>query len=156
MPFSATYAQQILNYTLGKVKTLTAPTYVYIGLCTNDPDADNGTFNELSGGGYARVMISQTGETYPALIGIASGRKISSVAQINWNKATSDWARVNGFGLFSAAAGGSPFFYGKLDLTEEQKAAGGLLVVKDAVALFEAGQFGLEFLATDYEEPVTE
>ena len=151
MPFSDSYANQILSYTLAKTQTLTAPTHVYIGLCENDPEADGGTFTELSGGGYSRVLISQKGETYPDVIGSASGRAISNVKQINWNKATADWPRVNGFGLFSAATGGTPFFYSKLDLTEDQIAAGGLLVEEGAVALFEAAGLGLDFATTDEE-----
>lgn len=143
MPFSNTYAQQILNYTLGKTKTLTAPSYVYLGLSSNDPEAAGGNFAELSGGNYARVLISQTGETYPDLIGTASDRAIGNSKQINWNKASADWATAKGFGLFPSATGGTPFFYAKLDAP--------VTVPQGAVALFEPDGFGLNFPNKDAE-----
>lgn len=141
MPFSDSYANQILSYTLGKTKTLTAPSYVYLGLSSNDPVADGGTFTELSGGNYSRVLIVQTGEAYPDVIGSASGRSIDNVKQINWNKATADWLTAKGWGLFTAATGGSPFFYAKLDAE--------VTVPQGAVALFEPAGFGLNFPETD-------
>ena len=142
MPFSTPYANQILSYTLSKTMTLTAPEFVYLGLCSNDPEADNGTFTELSGGNYSRVLIVQRNQSFPALIGSASNRKITNNGQITGNKATAQLT-AKGFGLFSAATGGTPFFYGKL--------AQEVVIPVDAVPLFEAGAFGLEFLATDAE-----
>lgn len=152
MPFSDTYANQILNYTFSKVATLTAPIAVYIGLCTNDPEADGGAFNELSGNGYARVLISQKGETYPDVMDSAASRAITNGKQINWTKATADWVRVKGFGLFSSASGGSPFFYGKLELTDEEEAAGGILCETGAVMLFDPNSLKISFPTTDVVE----
>jgi len=144
MPFSNTYANEILNYTMGKIASLTAPTYVYIGLSTNDPEADNGTFNELSGNNYARVLISIKNETYPDVIGSASDRVIQNTKQINWNKSTGDWATAKGFGLFSAVTGGTPFFYGKLDAE--------VTVPTGAVALFDPNTLKISFPTTDVSE----
>lgn len=155
MPFTTTYANNILNYALSKTAQLTAPSAVYIGLCTNDPEADNGAITELSGGGYARVLIAQKNETYPNVMGSANNRAISNSNQINWTKATLDWARINGFFLSSSATVGETsgiFFYGALELTEDQKAAGGLLVEAGAVALFDPQTFKIEFPATDVSE----
>ena len=146
MPFSTTWANQILGYTLSKTLSLTAPATVYIGLSSNDPEADNGTFTELSGGNYARELIVKRGESYPEKIGSAANRKISSVNQIAFNKVTAESGLlVKGFGLFESASGGSPFFYGKVTGIPET----GLLIPKDALPLFDAGQFGLEFLTKD-------
>lgn len=144
MPFSTTYANSILNYLFSKTATLTAPAEVYIGLSKNDPEADGGTFNELSGGGYARVLISQKGETYPNVIGAASNRAIVNQYQVNWTKATLDWPEAHGFGLFSALTGGSPFFYGAL---EEP-----VTCVAGAVALFDPQTLKITFPASDTEE----
>lgn len=155
MPFSTDYANNILNYLFSKTATLTAPSTVYIGLCTNDPEADGGAFNELSGGGYARVLISQKGESYPNVIGSASGRAITNTYQINWAKATLDWARVNGFGLFAAPTDGVPFFYGKLDLSEEDAAAGGLLCEAGAVMLFDPQTLKICFPTADVSAATT-
>lgn len=151
MPFTNTFANNILNWTFGKY-VLTTPQKVYIGLCSNNPEASNGTINELSGGGYSRVLVSQYNEDYPGLMDSANNRAIINGKQINWTKATLDWARVNGFFLSTSPTVGetaSVFFYGALELTEEQKAAGGLLVEAGAVALFDPNTFKIEFPATD-------
>lgn len=141
MPFSNDYAHKILNFTLAKTTSLAAPSAVYIGLCSNDPVADGGTFTELSGGGYARVLIARRDETYPDVMNSASDRAITNGKQINWTKATTDWAEANGFGLFSAASGGTPFFYGKLE-TPVVCSAG-------AVALFDPQTFKISLPAAD-------
>lgn len=144
MPFTDTYANQILNYTLAKVVSLNAPSAVYIGLCTNDPEADGGTINELSGGGYSRVMVSQKDETYPDVIGTASARSITNPKQINWTKATLDWPEAHGFFLSSSPTVGetsSIFFYGKLE--EPVTCAAG------AVALFDPNTLRISFPTTD-------
>ena len=141
MPFSNNYANDILSYTLAKTASLSAPSAVYIGLCTNDPEADGGTFTELSGGNYSRMLIVSRGASYPDVIGSAASRSITNVKQINWNKATTDWAVAKGFGLFTAVSGGTPFFYGKLDNP--------VTVVSGAVALFEPGTLKLSFATTD-------
>ena len=141
MPFSNTYANLILNYTFSKVAKLDAPEFVYIGFCSNDPEADNGTFNELSGNGYSRVLISQRGQTYPDVIGTASNRQIKNTKQINWTKATGKWTDAKGIGLFSTLTGGAPFYYCKLDNT--------LSVDANAVALFDAGELSISITSTD-------
>lgn len=142
MPFNDSYSNNILNYLFGKTSSLTAPTSVYIGLSENDPEADKGAFNELSGDSYTRVEIVKkvSGSDVHGFINSASNRAISNGKQINWVKSTGGWPkRAKGFGLFTSATGGSPFFYGKLDLTTEQEAAGGLQVVAGAVALIDPG-----------------
>lgn len=144
MPFSNAYANEILNYTFAKTVTLSAPSAVYIGLCSNDPEADGGTFNELSGGGYSRVMISQRGATYPDVINSANARAITNGKQINWTKATLDWAEAKGFGLFPALTGGAPFFYGKLE-TPVTCAAG-------SVALFDPYALKVTFSENDISD----
>lgn len=144
MPFSTTYANNLLNWAFGKSQGLTAHSKVYIGLSSNDPEADNGTFTELSGSGYSRVLISQYGETYPDVIGSASARSITNPKQINWTKATADWLNAKGFGLFTAEAGGSPYFYGKLDTEVE--------VPTGAVALFDPNTLKISFPTTDISE----
>lgn len=141
MPFSTTYANEILNYTIAKTNALTAPSKVYIGLSSNDPEADNGTFTELQGGNYNRVLVSIKGESFPDYLSSASNREIGNVKQINWLKSTSAWPTAKGFGLFSAETGGTPFFYGKLDEPVE--------VPSGAVALFDPGTLKISFPATD-------
>lgn len=151
MPFNDAFANNILNWALGK-GTLSNMSAIYIGLCTNDPEADEGSFSELSGNGYSRVLISQYGKDYPNLIGSASGRVIKNAYQINWTKATADWLRVNGFGLFTTPTGGTPYFYGKLNLSAQDEAAGGLLCPGGAVMLFDPQTLKISFPTTDVTE----
>lgn len=147
MPFTTNYANDVLNYIFGKTKTLTAPTDVYLALSSNDPEADNGTFTELSGGGYARVHICTTNGLYPNLMGTAAGRAISNNKQINWNKATAKWQDIKGFALYTAATGGQMIYYGKI--TNE---GGKVEVNSGAVALFDPGALRISIASTDVSE----
>lgn len=142
MPYSTTQANSILNWTFAK-SSLPNKSAVYIGLCKNDPEADGGwdSEKELSGYGYARVLISQSGSSFPNLMASASGRQIQNSGQINWTKATAAWEEAKGFGLFETATGGTPFYYGKL--TEP------LTVPEGAVALFDPATLILGFATAD-------
>lgn len=151
MPFTNTYANNILNWMFSK-RELTYLANVYIGLCANNPEETNGTINELTGGGYSRVLLAQFDNEYPGSMNTANNRAVINGKQINWTKATLDWTRVNGFFLSTSPSVGetsSIFFYGALDLTDEQKAAGGLLVEAGAVCLFDPMTFKIEFPAMD-------
>lgn len=142
MPFSTTYANQLLDWTLGKGSvSLSKFSEVWIGLSTNNPEEDNGAFTELSGDTYSRVLIAQSGNAYPDVIGTANERLIKNVKQINWAKATINWSTVKGFGLFGSKTGGSPHFYGSL---EEP-----LTVTAGAVALFDPEAFQISFPTSD-------
>lgn len=165
MPYSETYAQRFLNYTLGQSMTpFYPPTNIYLALFTNDPEADGGVFTELTVPGYERLLIvrwvtepytNSKGEVetrsvlqeYPSYFGQAEGRTIQNNRQINWAKATQDWPTIKGFGLFTKATNEGletpeePFFYGKLDNP--------ITVPKDAVALFDPGSLKITFPVSD-------
>lgn len=144
MPFSTTYANNILNWAMGKYASLSAHNQIWIGLCSNDPEADNGTFTELSGNGYARVLLSQYNEAYPAIMSSATNRVIKNNAQIGFTRATGGaWDTVNGYGLFTAATGGTPIFYTKLKTPVETP--------EGAVFLFDPGELKIAFQTTDVE-----
>lgn len=132
MPFSNTYANNILGWAFGK-NSLPNHSKVYIGLCSNDPEADNGTFTELTGGNYARVLVSVNGAAYPDFIGAAASREIKNVKQITWAKASADWTQAKGFGIFNVETGGTPYFYGKL--TQPVTCASGEICIFDPEAL---------------------
>ena len=113
MPFATDTANSVLGWAFGK-NTLANNSKVYIGLSSNDPEADSGTFTELSGGGYTRVLLSVYNNQYPDYIGAAANREIKNAKQIAWPKATADWTTAKGFGLFTAETGGKPYYYGAL------------------------------------------
>lgn len=144
MPFSTAYANNILNWAMGKYTSMTTHTQVWIGLCSNDPEADGGTFTELSGNGYARVLLSQYNEAYPTIISAATDRTITNNAQIGFTRATGGaWDTVNGYGLFIAPTGGTPFFYTKLKAPVDTP--------EGAVFLFDPGELKIAFQTTDVE-----
>lgn len=66
MPFSTTETNNILNWALGK-GTISSKSEIYIGLLTNDPEADGGTCTEIPQGfdTYERVLISRGNNNYP-------------------------------------------------------------------------------------------
>lgn len=139
MPLTTVYANKVLDYIFGK-SSLTRPTAVYIALSANDPEADNGTFNEISGDTYERVLLmNNEGDTN--LMGNASERTITNTKQINWTKATAEWAEANGFGIYTAKTGGELLYYGKLDTPVK--------VAADAVALFDPGTLKISFATVD-------
>lgn len=143
MPFTATETNNILNWALGKSGALPGKSAVWMALLKNDPEADGGTIDELSGDTYERVLINQYGEAYPALMGTASDRAIKSIAQINWTKATVDWEEVKGIALFTAKTGGTAYYYAKVPTPFVTEAGD--------VALFEAGNFRISMLDTDVD-----
>lgn len=144
MPFSTTYANNILNWAFGKSNGLAVHSKVFLGLCSNDPEASGGTFNELSGNGYGRVLLEQYGETYPSLMTTATDRGIRNGKQIGFTKATGGaWTTAQGYGLFTAETGGTPFFYAKLKTPVETP--------EGAVFLFDPSELRIEFQATDVE-----
>lgn len=150
MPFSTEYANRILNCAFGKTD-MNAPSQVYIGLSTNNPVADGGAFAELNVDGYERIMIYSEQAGAEIKVGSAENRLIQNTKQINWTKAVVTWPRVNGFGLFTSATGGNPYFYGKLRLTEEEEAAGGMLCSAGSVALLSPGDLKVGISSVDEE-----
>jgi hypothetical protein len=143
MPFSTTYANNILKWALAQSTAMSAHSKVFLGLCSNDPEADGGTFTELSGKGYHRVLISQYNSEYPGLLTTANNRAVSNSKQIGFTKATAAWATAKGYGLFTAETGGTPFFYAKLK-NEVNTPEG-------AVFLFDPGELKIAFQTTDVE-----
>lgn len=149
MPFSTTYANHFLNFILAKhtENPLQRPAKVFLALTKNDPEKTGGSFTELSGDTYSRICISDYGKDYPDYIGTASDREIKNTKQINWTKAKQKWDAVNGFVLFDEE--GKVIYYGKLDLTAKQIAAGGLICEKDAVMLFDPQKLKISFPTSD-------
>ena len=82
----------------------TPPAAVYVALYTDDP-TDNDTGTELSGGGYARKLVT---------FGTATDGTVTTNADVIFAAATADWTAVTHVGIRDAATGGSLLFYGEL------------------------------------------
>jgi hypothetical protein len=99
---------KVLDLLLGAV-SYTVPTTVYVALYTAAPtDAGGGT--EVSGGGYARVAVTNNTTNFPA----ASNGSKSNGTTISFPTATADWGTVVAVGIFDAATAGNLLFWANL------------------------------------------
>jgi hypothetical protein len=94
--FSNYLENKLLDHIL-KAVSYTSPTTVYVGLFTSDPtDAGSGT--EVSGGSYARQILSVT---------TASGGIVTSSADVTFPQATANWGTISHIGLLDAITSGN-------------------------------------------------
>jgi hypothetical protein len=86
---------------------LTQLTTAYIGLFSTQPDSAGASGVELAGTGYARkVMLSSDWAA-------AANRAIANAASVEFNVAAgSAWGTAIGFGMFTAASGGTARWLG--------------------------------------------
>ena len=87
---------KILDHVLRNV-SYTSPTTVYVGLYTSDP-ADDNSGTEVSGGSYARQILSVT----TATAGI-----VTSSADVTFPQATAQWGTISHIGLLDAVSSGN-------------------------------------------------
>ena len=88
--------------------TLYATTYIAL-LVTDPTDADVGT--EVSGSGYARLLVAQNATNWPN----ASGGTKSNGVDFTFAAATGAWTTGNYIGIYSASIGGTLLHHGALD-----------------------------------------
>jgi len=87
---------KLLDHVLRNV-SYTSPTTVYVGLYTSDPgDDDTGT--EVSGGSYARQILSVT---------TATDGIVTSSADITFPQATAQWGTISHIGLLDSITSGN-------------------------------------------------
>lgn len=84
--------------------TYNSPTTVYMGLYTSDP-ADDNSGTEVSGGSYARQIVSVT----TATAGI-----VTSSADVTFPQATASWGVISHIGLLDALSGGNLLMHTEL------------------------------------------
>ena len=102
--FSDYLENKLLDHVLNNA-SFTSPTTTYVGLYTASPnDAGGGT--EVSGGSYARQVLSVT---------TASSGVVTSDSDINFPQATANWGTVVAVGVFDADTSGNLLMY--TDLT---------------------------------------
>ena len=87
---------KLLDHVLRNV-SYTSPTTVYVGLYTSDPGDDN-SGTEVSGGSYARQILSVT---------TASGGIVTSSADVTFPQATGSWGTVSHIGLLDSLTSGN-------------------------------------------------
>ena len=87
---------KILDHVLRNT-SYTSPTTVYVGLYTSDP-ADDNSGTEVTGGSYARQILSVT----TATAGI-----VTSSADVTFPQATAAWGTISHIGLLDAISSGN-------------------------------------------------
>jgi hypothetical protein len=97
----------IINHTLRNVP-FTAPTTIYLALFLTAP-LDSGTGTEVSGGAYARQVV-----TFVA----PSDGATTNVSDVVFPVATADWGTISHLGLYSAATGGNLLYHGAFTLSK--------------------------------------
>ena len=103
--FSDYLENKVLDHLMGRV-TYTAPANVYFALFTSSP-SDVGGGQEVTGGAYARVAVSNTATEWPAA---TAGTK-KNANTITFPEATAAWGSIVAIGIFDAAAGGNLLFW---------------------------------------------
>jgi hypothetical protein len=99
--FSDYLENKVLDHVLGG-GDYTRPGTVYVALYTAAP-SDSGGGTEVSGGGYARVAVTNNTTNFPA----ASGGAKSNGTVIQFPTATASWGTVVAVGIFDAASAGN-------------------------------------------------
>ena len=106
MPATSVGAQVMYNALVGGAQVAASR---YYGLLTGAPSSTGGTsgFNEISGGGYARVARAAADMD-------ATGGSGDNDAAIEWTNITTEPKRV---GIFDKATGGNLLAYSDADFT---------------------------------------
>lgn len=94
--FSNYLENKILDHVLKNI-SYTSPTTAYVGLFTSDP-TDAGTGTEVSGGSYARQVLSVT---------TASGGIVTSSGDVTFPQATANWGTISHIGILDALTSGN-------------------------------------------------
>lgn len=89
----------ILNCYLNQTN-ITAPTQIWLGIFSADPDDAGAGGTELSGNGYGRVEVTNSFPT-------ATTGNLSTNAVIDFPAATGAWSAGTSIGLFTASSGGT-------------------------------------------------
>jgi hypothetical protein len=104
----------------GAAAVTNAPATYYLALSTTTPDSDGNNLTEPSGGGYARVAMTNNSTTFDAA---QQDQKWNAIV-LTFPTATTDWGLCTHFALYDVATGGTPRVWG--DLTNAQDIAIGI------------------------------
>lgn len=111
------YLEEKIIKLLFKGEALSAPTSIYVALCTAEPTEEQvgGGLPEISGGGYTRKAVA-TGANWSAPTGGNGTTK--NQLEVKWDNV--QWAaQIVGVALCDAASAGNVLFYGALAATKD-------------------------------------
>lgn len=112
---SNTYANKILNVACGVSGSVSLPEYLYLGLCSAEPNTSSGviTGEPTAAPSYARVPVGGSKHSIK-YFGSASGGKISNSTEIHFKTAQEDWGTMKYFFL-SESTTGVAILWGKIN-----------------------------------------
>lgn len=113
MPFKVSAAATLLNQLTGKAAGGILPT-AYLAFFSSPPNDDGTGFTEISGGGYARILIGRYDQSATQKMGAPSNRHIENSEIIYGAETTAQWAGITHWGLFTSATGGTPEIWGAI------------------------------------------
>ena len=130
---SITLANALLDHVFRNVP-YTPPTEIYLALYTSDP-GDTDTGNEVSGGGYERMLVTFTSP---------SNKLIYNADDIEFPEATADWGVITHGAFRTAATGGVLLKSGSLkELTGGEVTS--KLILKGDQLIIKAGNIAIGF-----------
>lgn len=149
---ASNFGTKILNALFTSDSNITFPSKPYLGLFTAMPAADGTGGTEVSAEEYARINLAAVGVHGKAYMGDATvadgegedtGKKVAKITnqdEIHYQiiPAGGSWGTIVGFGVFDAASGGTPYFWGELTAPVET----GSEASKTAV-FFDIGDFSV-------------
>lgn len=120
-----------LNLVSGNVfqnkKTPAIPSAYYIGLSKSAPTLDGENVTEPSGGGYARVLLTNLSDPVDGVV--------TNTQLIDFAESTAGWGIVTHFVIFDALTAGNLLMYGPLT-TNRTVESGTIMTIKQgALAL---------------------
>lgn len=114
MSFTNYLDQKLVQLAHGDV-SWSPPATVYVGLSTTTPTAAGANVSEPSGGGYARVAVTNnTTDWVPLTTQPAAGYSVENGIAITWPTASASWGTVTNFVIYDASTGGNLLEFGAL------------------------------------------
>jgi hypothetical protein len=118
LPYS-TYLDTQLNKMVFGGTAYTVPTTLYVGLSTTTPSANGTGVTEPSGGGYARVAVTNNTTNWaPAGTQPSTGQQQINNTAITFPSATASWGTVTYVVIYDAPTGGNLLAFGALTTSQ--------------------------------------
>lgn len=136
MAISQTYANTLLNVALGYSDAASLPDYLYLGICSEIPDAASGAVTgEPTAESYERKVVG--GKNAPAkCFGSATGGIIANNQEIQMATARESWGTMN-YWFVSPSTVGNAILWGVLKDAEE--GTQGITIGEKTVPVFYEG-----------------
>jgi hypothetical protein len=116
MAMTNSLANMILDHIVGRRASIDVGSdfYCALGTSATAPIPAGTGFTEVSGNGYARVLIGARGQTATLKVTAASAGASANDVQIHFPKATGVWGVVRYFGIYGSAVSTTLLAYGTL------------------------------------------